>query len=116
MIFTHSSMNPKDSAFFVQVLGGPRKVGGQKENNVIIRHQTLSDIRFDNEHYGQDQCEEELNPGAPSPFLIIANKISKGPVILNVGGKRHEVVMMIVRMFMVNMTKCLIIIIIIVKD
>ena len=27
----------------------------------------------------------------PSPFLIIANKISKGPVILNVGGKRHEV-------------------------
>ena len=28
----------------------------------------------------------------PSPFLIIANKISKGPVILNVGGKRHEVI------------------------
>jgi len=27
----------------------------------------------------------------PSPFLIVANKISKGPVILNVGGKRHEV-------------------------
>ena len=38
-----------------------------------------------------EECEGELNPGAPSPFLIIANKISKGPVILNVGGKRHEV-------------------------
>ena len=28
----------------------------------------------------------------PSPFLIVANKISKGPVILNVSGKRHEVI------------------------
>ena len=109
-------MNLKDSTFFVQVLGGPRKVGGQKENNVIIRHQTSSGIRFDKEHHGQDQCEEELNPSAPSPFLIIANKISKGPVILNVGGKRHEVVLMIVRMLMVNMTMCLIIIIMVVKD
>jgi len=27
----------------------------------------------------------------PSPFLIVANKILKGPVILNVGGKKHEV-------------------------
>ena len=33
--------------------------------------------------------EGPLHP--PSPFLIVANKISKGPVILNVGGKRHEV-------------------------
>ena len=24
----------------------------------------------------------------PSPFLIIANKILKGPVILNIGGKK----------------------------
>ena len=45
MIFTHSGMNLKDSTFFVQVLGGPRKVGGQKENNVIIRHQTSDIIR-----------------------------------------------------------------------
>ena len=27
----------------------------------------------------------------PSPFLIVANKLLGGPVILNVGGKRHEV-------------------------
>jgi len=27
----------------------------------------------------------------PSPFIIIANKILTGPVILNIGGKKHEV-------------------------
>ena len=33
--------------------------------------------------------EGPLHP--PSPFLIVANKLMGGPVILNVGGKRHEV-------------------------
>ena len=33
--------------------------------------------------------EGPLHP--PSPFLIVANKLLGGPVILNVGGKRHEV-------------------------
>lgn len=33
--------------------------------------------------------EATLHP--PSPFLIVANKVLKGPVILNVGGKKHEV-------------------------
>ena len=33
--------------------------------------------------------EGPLQP--PSPFLIVANKLLGGPVILNVGGKRHEV-------------------------
>ena len=32
--------------------------------------------------------EGPLHP--PSPFLIVANKLMGGPVILNVGGKRHE--------------------------
>jgi hypothetical protein len=32
---------------------------------------------------------EELGPcHPPSPFLISANKLLKGPVILNVGGKK----------------------------
>ena len=41
--------------------------------------------------------EDELSPTPegplhpPSPFLIVANKLLGGPVILNVGGKRHEV-------------------------
>jgi len=38
--------------------------------------------------------EEHLESGPlrpPSPFLIIANKVMKGPVILNIGGKKHEV-------------------------
>ena len=33
----------------------------------------------------------ELPANPPSPFLIVANKFMGGPVILNVGGKRHEV-------------------------
>jgi len=49
----------------------------------------------------EDSCkkikEDDLSPGPegplhpPSPFLIVANKFMGGPVILNVGGKRHEV-------------------------
>ena len=41
--------------------------------------------------------DDELTPTPegphhpPSPFLIVANKLMGGPVILNVGGKRHEV-------------------------
>jgi len=41
--------------------------------------------------------EDDLSPSPdgpirpPSPFLIVANKCLGGPVILNVGGKRHEV-------------------------
>jgi len=31
------------------------------------------------------------NARAPSPFIIIANKLLTGPVILNIGGKKHEV-------------------------
>ena len=54
----------------------------------------------------QEGCEDELNPVAPSPFLIIANKISKGPVILNVGGKRHEVVMIWWECYLSAVSRC----------
>ncbi len=39
---------------------------------------------------GEGELEgEELGPCfPPSPFLISANKLLKGPVILNVGGKK----------------------------
>jgi hypothetical protein len=36
-----------------------------------------------------EELEEELGPCfPPSPFLISANKLLKGPVVLNVGGKK----------------------------
>jgi hypothetical protein len=38
---------------------------------------------------GEELEGEELGPCfPPSPFLISANKLLKGPVILNVGGKK----------------------------
>jgi hypothetical protein len=42
------------------------------------------------EQEGEGELEgEELGPCyPPSPFLISANKLLKGPVILNVGGKK----------------------------
>jgi len=40
----------------------------------------------------EDQSPSPSGPiNPPSPFLIVANKFMGGPVILNVGGKRHEV-------------------------
>ncbi len=41
------------------------------------------------EEVEDEEFGEELGPcSPPSPFLISANKLLKGPVILNVGGKK----------------------------
>ena len=33
----------------------------------------------------------------PSPFLIIADKLVSGPVILNVGGKKYETTSLLIK-------------------
>ena len=35
-----------------------------------------------------ESCSNPLQPRTPSPFIIIANKLLSGPVILNIGGKK----------------------------
>ena len=42
----------------------------------------------------EERAEERARP--PSPFLIIADKMVSGPVILNVGGKKYELVLVLV--------------------
>ena len=58
-------------------------LNGVRKKKIIILGQIVDD------EVNGHTMEGPVHP--PSPFLIIANKISKGPVILNVGGKRHEV-------------------------
>jgi hypothetical protein len=49
-------------------------------------------LRCKESHFQEEEEEAavgELGPcSPPSPFLISANKLLKGPVILNVGGKK----------------------------
>ena len=64
------------------VTENPRKT---HEKNLKKAQPNFQDFNEDESHLG-------LGPGCPirppSPFLIIANKILKGPVILNIGGKK----------------------------
>ena len=42
-----------------------------------------------------DAAPDDHRP--PSPFLIIADKLVSGPVILNVGGKKYETTSLLIK-------------------
>ena len=56
--------------------------------NIIFYHLCPQTLRE------EDRAEDRARP--PSPFLIIADKMVSGPVILNVGGKKYEQVLVLV--------------------
>ena len=90
-----------------QELGGPKKIcrlrSSGSEPDIYVNQSKFffssSCLKFYNPFFDLQVSDDEDNPKTPtachpppSPFLIVANKINKGPVILNVGGKRHEVI------------------------
>merc|ERR550532_2016511 len=75
------------------------RIEDQKSNGKVARKKESLQLDFPIKADSEKKViGDPLTPGPPevplqppSPFLIVANKFLGGPVILNVGGKRHEV-------------------------
>ncbi|XP_023326887.1 potassium voltage-gated channel protein Shab [Eurytemora carolleeae] len=91
----HTSSPPNHASSPPNHASSPLNHTSSPLNNLTLPKEFMTSNMFGGAKVFQEETNFQLNSigpiRPPSPFLIVANKILKGPVILNVGGKKHEV-------------------------